>query len=66
MKVYLAMYLCRGEWVPLGDIPHAFCAEENAWRALKVSFGYNPFKQAVISVDSKQYEECLKDWLKKG
>ncbi len=66
MKVYIAMYLCRGEWIPLGEIPHAFCAEENAWRALEVAFGYNPFKQAVISVDSKQYEEGLKGWLKKG
>lgn len=66
MKVYIAMYLSRGEWVPLGDIPHAFCVEENAWNALRIAFGEDPFKQAVISVDARQYEEGLKGWLKKG
>ena len=65
MKVYIALYLSRGEWVPLGDIPHAFCAEENAWKALEIAFGYDPFKQVVICMDGRQYEEGLKGWLKK-
>lgn len=57
MKVYIAMYLCRGEWIPLGEIPHAFCAEENAWRALEIAFGYVPLKQAVISIDEDLFEK---------
>ena len=65
MKVYIALYLSRGEWVPLGDIPHAFVAEENAWKALEIAFGYDPFKQVVICMDGRQYEEGLKGWLKK-
>ncbi len=62
VKVYIAMYLCRGEWVPLGEIPHAFCAEENAWRALEIAFGHDPLKQAVISIDENLFDKEYKEW----
>ena len=66
MKVYVAMHLCQGEWVPLGEIPHAFSTEENAWRALEIAFKENDaFKQAVVSIDEEQYRAGLEGWLKK-
>ena len=66
MKVYIAMHLSQGEWVPLGEIPHAYSCEENAWKALALAFHENDaFKQAVVSIDEEQYQAELKDWLKK-
>ena len=65
MKVYIAMHLSRGEWVPLGEIPYAFSVEENAWQALETAFGADPFKQAVVSVDEEQYLAGLQGWIKK-
>jgi hypothetical protein len=64
VKVYIAMHLSRGEWVPLGEIPHAFSVEENAWKALETAFGHDPFKQAVVSVDEEQYMAGLQGWIK--
>ena len=66
MKVYIAMHLSQGEWLPLGEIPYAFSTEENAWKALALAFHENDaFKQAVVSIAEEQYQAGLKDWLKK-
>ena len=62
MKVYIAMHLSRGEWLPLGEIPYAFSVEENAWQALETAFGADPFKQAVISIDEDLFYEKHKEW----
>jgi hypothetical protein len=65
VKVYIAMHLSQGEWLPLGEIPYAFSSvEENAWQAL-AAFGADPFKQAVVSVDEEQYMAGLQGWIKK-
>jgi hypothetical protein len=63
VKVYIAMHLSRGEWVPLEKIPHAFSVEENA--CLETALGADPFKQAVVSVDEEQYMAGLQGWIKK-
>jgi hypothetical protein len=61
VKVYIAMHLSQGEWLPLGEIPYAFSTEENAWKALALAFHENDaFKQAVVSIDQAQYEVALK------
>jgi hypothetical protein len=66
VKVYIAMHLSQGEWLPLGEIPYAFSTEENAWKALALAFHENDaFKQAVVSIAEEQYQAGLKDWLKK-
>jgi hypothetical protein len=66
VKVYIAMHLCRGEWLPLGEIPYAFSTEENAWKALALAFYENDaFKQAVVSIDEEQYLAGLQGWIKK-
>jgi hypothetical protein len=66
VKVYIAMHLSQGEWLPLGEIPYAFSTEENAWKALALAFHENDaFKQAVVSIDQAQYEVALKGWLDK-
>jgi hypothetical protein len=42
VKVYIAMHLSQGEWLPLGEIPYAFSSvEENAWKALALAFHEN-------------------------
>ncbi|MGA1024502.1 MAG: hypothetical protein ACO3S8_07465 [Aquiluna sp.] len=67
MKVYIAMHLSQGEWVPLGEIPHAFSCEESAWKALAIAYHENDaFKQAVVSIDEEQYRVALEGWLKRG
>jgi hypothetical protein len=54
VKVYIAMHLSQGEWLPLGEIPYAFSTEENAWKALALAFHENDaFKQAVVSIDQE-------------
>ena len=66
MKVYIAMHLSQGEWLPLGEIPYAFSTEENAWKALALAFHENnAFKQAVVSIDEEQYLAGLQGCIKK-
>jgi hypothetical protein len=65
VKVYIAMHLSQGEWLPLGEIPYAFSVEENAWKALETAFGADPFKQAVVSMDEEQYLAELQGWINK-
>lgn len=55
VKVYVPFILSRGKWVPMG--PYKFSCEENAWKALETSFGTDPFKQAVISIDERLYDQ---------
>jgi len=65
VKVYIAMHLSRGEWVPLGKIPYAFSTEENAWKALALAFHENDaFKQAVVSIDQAHYLAELEGWVR--
>jgi hypothetical protein len=67
VKVYIAMHLSQGEWLPLGEIPYAFSTEENAWKALALAYQENDaFKQAVVSIDEAQYRAALEGWLKRG
>ena len=65
MKVYIAMHLSQGEWLPLGEIPYAFSTEENAWKALALAFHENDaFKQAVVSIDQEHYLAELEGWVR--